>query len=163
MRYYFLPFCACIMWISFSGCSKDTGRPSDLPKLFPCRITITQNEQPLPEAVVTLKSMDSGAKYATSSGITDENGLVAPNTYSYKGVPVGKYKVTVKKTVEEGGTEVSTGPGTTRISGAKVYSLIKKEFTNEITTPLTIEITEGENTETLDVGASARDFIYTTQ
>jgi hypothetical protein len=45
------------------------GRPVDLPKLYPIRISITQEDKPLEGAIVTLMAKDQ-SKYGAASGIT---------------------------------------------------------------------------------------------
>jgi hypothetical protein len=64
---------------SVSGC-KDSSRPEDLPKLFPCVITITQEGKPLEEASVELVATDqNNAKYKSLS-ITDAEGRAVMST-----------------------------------------------------------------------------------
>jgi len=143
------------------GCTKGPERPSDLPKLFPCTITVTQEGQPLPESGVFLESVDSSAKYKSSSGITNTEGVVSFRTFGFDGVPAGKYKIVVRKTAEEGGVQQETSPNVFQMINTKTYSLVKKEFSSAATSPLEIEIKETPNTQTVDVGAAVRDLVRT--
>jgi hypothetical protein len=141
-----LLFCAALV-----GCG-NSSRPKDLPPLNPCKITITQNGTALNEADVEVIAQDSSVKYRNSSGTTNSNGIVELSTYSFKGVPVGKYKVLVRKMVLEGAVEQTDETGAKQVSGGKDYNLVNLKYQDEKTTDLEIEIQKGQNEFTFDVG-----------
>jgi hypothetical protein len=134
------------------GCGMNSSRPVDLPALNSCKITITQNGVPLNEAAVIAVSQDSTAKYRTSTGATDNNGVAELRTYGFSGVPAGKYKVLVKKTVLEGAVEKTDEYGVKQVSDGKDYNLVNVKYQDENATDFEIEIKTGQNEFTFDVG-----------
>jgi hypothetical protein len=94
-----------VIFILILGCSSQQ-LPDDLPKLYPCKITVTQNEKPLTGASVLLHLTDSsagnGGKSWIPMGLTDENGVAVIKTNArYGGAPLGNYKILVNKTERE--------------------------------------------------------------
>lgn len=145
-----------------SGCTRDTSRPPDLPKLNPCQIVVIQNQQPLENALVRLQSTDPNTKYGSSSGTTDSMGVASLSTYGYKGAPEGEYSITVRKTVTEGGKEIENPFGGKSRRGGKDYSLVEKQYVNMKTTPLKITISaekSKKNEMVVDIGRKVHDFI----
>ena len=138
-----------------SGC-QEKKRPDGLPELFPCVITITQGGQPLNGARVFLVS-ESGNSEWTVSGNTDASGKAKISTHAnYAGAPAGTFKVLVSK------TEMSPSQFTEPANNASPeeraeyansistekrikYKLVKPEFDDVKTTPLSITITKGKN------------------
>jgi hypothetical protein len=146
-----------------SGCG-DSSRPKDLPVLQPCTLTITQNGQELADAFVMFYSVDPANTKWVIAGNTNSNGIVVPKTHGkFTGVPIGEYKIVVTKT-----ERVQSGQ---QISGEKndmpshdappqkvdVYYLIEKQYADVSTTPLTITIKNGKNTQIFDVGKPVRE------
>ncbi|MDO4586224.1 MAG: carboxypeptidase-like regulatory domain-containing protein [Planctomycetia bacterium] len=79
----------------FVSCGKP--KPDGLPRLYPTRLTVTQDGVPLPGALITLKPNDSSLSFSCG-GMTNENGVVEIQTHGqYAGVPEGKYKVIANK------------------------------------------------------------------
>ncbi|MDR1960343.1 MAG: carboxypeptidase-like regulatory domain-containing protein [Planctomycetaceae bacterium] len=140
-------FCA-----TLTGCNRNSPRPDDLPELSLCKITVTQNGVPLQDAEVAIFSKDTSAKYRNATGTTDTEGIAEMRTYGFSGVPVGTYKVTVKKTVLEGAKEYVDDYGATQVSGGKDYNFVNRRYLDEKTTDLEIEITAGKNEISVDVG-----------
>jgi len=126
--------------ISVAGCTRDDGRPKDLPPLFPCEITITQGGTPLAGATVALESSGGSTNYIPS-GITEESGKAVLSTYGFKGAPAGKYKVTVRKTVVEDITQVVDSYGDMVDSPGTEYRTVESQFSRADTTPHELEIT----------------------
>ena len=126
-----------------AGCGGSGGqrkKPSDLPPLYPCTLTFTQEGVPVDDAHITLHS---DSKWAVG-GRTDEKGEVKPVTNGfYDGVPAGMYKITVAKMVI-----VENEAGDT----VKQTEVVDKTFRKKETTPLEIEIVKGNNDQTFDVG-----------
>jgi len=161
-----LAFSMVVALAAFSlGCGKRA--PEGLPNLEPVKLTVTQDGAPCAEAQVNLLAFDSSNKWS-SGGTTDANGVVALVTHGqYKGVPAGKYKVSVFKKVGEG---TPPPPLPTDEASEKAYNdyyesgqtydlfcLIEKQYTDLNTTPLEIEVVKGKNDITVDVGAPVRD------
>jgi hypothetical protein len=141
-----------------TGCGNKS-RPVDLPSLYQCTITITQDSNPLEGAAVGFESVDStNAKYLASA-ITDAKGVALMKTYAYQGSPIGKYKVVVTKFVNEV-TEykLNESTGTKEPVNFKKYRLVEPQFTSAATTPHEIEITGNEKnvTKTFDVGKAVK-------
>jgi hypothetical protein len=139
--------------ISF-GCA-DSARPNDLPKLYPCTITITQSNTPLAGATVEfVPTNQPDAKYHALA-ITDDNGNVQMSTYGYAGVPLGTYKIIVRKNIDDDFVyAIDESSGEQNIVSYKKYQLVESKFINAETTPHEIEITNKRNhtKTTLDVG-----------
>ena len=147
------------------GCGKK--KPEGMPDLEPVTLTVTQDGAPCADAQINLLSLDPSNKW-TSGGTTDALGVVALATHGqYKGVPVGKYKVSVFKKVGEG---TPPPPLPTDEASEKAYNdyyesgqtydlfcLIEKKYTDFKTTPLEIEVVKGKNELTVDVGAPVHD------
>jgi hypothetical protein len=137
--------------VTLVGCG-DSSRPSDLPPLNPCKITITQNGVKLSKADVEVVSKDSSVKYRSSSGVTNNNGVTELLTYGFLGVPIGKYKVLIRKTVLEGAVEQTDKIGAKQVTGGIDYNLVNVKYQDENTTDLELEIKKGQNEFTFDVG-----------
>ncbi|MDO4587866.1 MAG: carboxypeptidase regulatory-like domain-containing protein [Planctomycetia bacterium] len=156
-----------LLFLGLIGCSEK--KPEGMPKLQPVVLTVTQDGNPLPEAIVTLKPLDSSNKWS-SGGTTDSNGkLVVVTHQKYKGAPLGKYKVSVSKIVGEG-----TPPPPTPIDekSAKVYQdyidsgatyeqfqVVEAQYRLVSTTPLEIEITDATQEITIEAGTAVREKI----
>ncbi|MDR1478669.1 MAG: carboxypeptidase-like regulatory domain-containing protein [Planctomycetaceae bacterium] len=154
-----IPLLFCVILI---GCSRNVPRPSDLPALNPCKITITQGNNPLNEADVEVVANDPTTKYRTASGVTNNSGIANLLTYGFSGVPVGTYKVLVKKTVLEGASEQTDESGVKQVSGGKDYNLVNKKYQNENTTDLEIKIKNGQNEFSFDVGEPVHNLLEST-
>lgn len=137
------------------GCNDQ--RPSDLPQLYPCSIVITQEGKPLDGAVVNFVAMEAtNAKYQASA-ITDADGKAVVATYGFAGVPAGRYKVCVWKTIVEGVTQRTNQDGELVVSGGSEYSTVEPEYAKSETTPLEIEVTGKKMPPTsLDVGKQVK-------
>ncbi|MCL2119250.1 MAG: carboxypeptidase-like regulatory domain-containing protein [Planctomycetaceae bacterium] len=145
--------------LSIAGCTRDDGKPKDLPPLFPCEITITQEEKPLAGATIALESFGEVKTVYLPSGITDERGKAVLSTYGFKGVPVGTYKVTVRKTVIEDVTQVMDSYGDMVDSPGTEYRTVEPKFSNANTTPHELEITNSKKMTqaTFDVGKPVKE------
>jgi len=144
--------------VSVTGCGKDS-RPSDLPRLFPCAITITQEGNPLNGATVSLEPIDeANAKYRASS-VTDDSGKAVVTTYGFDGVPAGRYKVCVWKTVIDDITQYRNSDGEMVNSNGTDYRTVERQYSDVATTPHEIEVTTGRGTTqaTFDVGKPVKE------
>jgi len=152
----FLSICTALLLQA--GCGGDHGRPADLPRLFPVSITITQENQPLEGATVTVVSK-TPSKYGTSSGTTNASGTVTLRTYGFNGVPAGEYAVMVTRVGDENQRESLTPEGETVMVGGQAFNYVDVQFSDESTTPLSLTVTERGARETFEVGAPVRIFL----
>ena len=148
--FYFLPL---IVVLVFTACSGQT-KPPGLPPLFPCEITVTQDGQPLAGANIVFY----GGQTWVVGGGTGNNGVAKIYTQgTFEGAPAGTYKVTVTKTVTEGGpTEADRNNPSYAGDGGTTYDTVDKQFRSVDTTPLEIEVQSGKNAKTLDVEKSVK-------
>jgi hypothetical protein len=145
MQCYRLHFIVVFFLVTSAGCFGSLTKPAELPQLHPLTLTITQDGQPLAEAIVSLKPQDDANKWATG-GVSDAQGIVKVKTAgNFPGAPEGKYKVTVIKTEME-------------LQGSAMVdiSVVDKKLINPTTTTLEVEVTSGKNEVTLDVGKPVR-------
>jgi hypothetical protein len=161
MKYY--TFILILFFATFTGCGQRSQRPDDLPQLSPCKITVTQDGVPLQEANVVMFSKETSVKYRNATGMTDNNGIAEMRTYGFSGVPVGVYKIMVKKTILEGAKEYVDELGTPQVSGGKDYNLVNQKYQDEKTTDLEIEVTSGNNEISIDVGKPVHELYQSTR
>lgn len=140
-----------------------------MPKLNPTTITVVQDGAPLADAMITLMSADGSSKWS-SGGTTDASGVATMVTHGqYKGVPTGKYKVAVSKTVGEG---TPPPPKPYDEESARVYQeyidsgatyteffVVDPQFRLVDTTPLELEVVDGKNDLKVDVGEAVHEEI----
>ncbi|MDR0609361.1 MAG: carboxypeptidase-like regulatory domain-containing protein [Planctomycetaceae bacterium] len=146
---------------SIAGCG-DKSRPSDLPPLYPCTVTITQDGKAIEEAMVMFEPVDSADVKYSAAAVTGADGNALMKTYGFEGVPVGKYKVVVTKIISEAAEyKLNESTGKEEAINSKRYRLIEPQFTSAKTTPHEIEITGKEKniTKTFDVGKAVKEFI----
>jgi hypothetical protein len=150
MYFYFVPIIVLFLTCCI-GCG-GVKTPDGMPELFPCEIIVTQEGQPLADAIVTVQSVDSSWN---ATGGTDGNGKAVLFTQGkYPGVPAGKYKVIINKTVAEKEPSTFEGkPATVEIG----YYFIEEKYRDAQTSPLEIEITStGERSFHLDAGKTVK-------
>ena len=148
-----------------SGCGGQN-RPADMPALYPCTITVTQDGKPLDGGIANLVSTDPLFKWAVFAQL-DASGTGKVYTQGlYPGAPAGEYKVLISK--EETASE-QIGPAVirqgefgeetvtpTRLS---VFSQVEKEYTHAETTPLRITIAKRGNDQTFDCGKPVKEML----
>lgn len=146
-------FIACaLLAVSSLGC-KDNSRPADLPEdMTPCKITITQEGQPVEGVTVDLE-YSTDVKY-TTSGTTDASGVAVMMTYGYAGAQQGVAKVRVDKLVTEGASEGDYGEAGTM--GEDFY-VVEEQYRSFDTTPLEITVGKKNVEETFEVGPAVHD------
>lgn len=146
------------------GCKES--RPAGMPKLQKVKITLTQEGQPCDDAKLGLLPIGGDPQWS-SGGTTNANGVLEPVTHGkYKGMPVGKYRVTVDKSVGEGeppppspiDAESQRKFDEYRASGKtyKLFQVMPDKYRLRDSSPLEIEVTEGTNEFTLDVPESVK-------
>ncbi|MDD3586265.1 MAG: carboxypeptidase-like regulatory domain-containing protein [Thermoguttaceae bacterium] len=152
-----------VCMLGMTGCGEKL--PPGMPKLYPAKMTVTYEDgKPIEKALIILIA-DGGTGNASWShtGNTDASGGAEIFTQGkYKGLPAGKYKVTVSKTVSEG--EPMPGEPTDEESAKrydawkksankeKVFKVISPEFEDGSKTPLSITV-EAKGAQTFEVKA----------
>ena len=148
-----------------TGCGESL--PPGMPKLYPTSITVIQEGEPLEGAMVLLIPEDASLNDWGPGGITNASGVAVMLTNGqYRGAPLGKYKVTVTKTEREPHPhpEWANLPMNDpnfrqflRISESlKAYNHVELNFGSRDRTPLQVEVTAGQRTHSVDVGARIR-------
>lgn len=147
-----------------SGCGGEK-IPDGMPELHPYTILVTQDGKPLEGASIAL--------YATSTsevptGLTGANGKAEMLTRSFKGVPDGEFKVSVKKEVPTPSKYGETAPPTDDQMGewmanrAKEYRpthcYVDAKFADANSSGVTVTTT-GASEGTVDVGAAVDEII----
>ena len=148
-----------------SGCG-DPSRPKDLPKLYPVKLTFTQEGKPLENAMVVLKNVDPSFKWSVMA-TTDATGLADIVSHGqFFGAPEGQYKITVIKEVQESAKgltpqDENVDPAASVYSRGMitVYTLVEKQYTTEETTPIEITVSrkKADNIKSFEVGKSIRE------
>ena len=147
----------CLLTLSLlTGCGGEK-KPEGMPNLFPCTITLTQENAPLEGANVMAVSDDPQLARWPVTGITDANGSISFVTYGkFKGVPEGDYTLLVIKeeTVEQkpkvvDATEHRQGP-------VKFYSLVDPKLGEKNSSTLKIKVEKKKNHFEFDTGKKIR-------
>ncbi|MGL6195669.1 MAG: carboxypeptidase-like regulatory domain-containing protein [Thermoguttaceae bacterium] len=139
---------------TFIGCGPKV--PADMPKLYPCTVVITQDNQPLEGAVVTLFHQDPSLQKWTAGGLTDVSGKVVLKTQGrYDGVAEGDYKVTVTKTEVEPG--ILLNAETEEAIPGKTWTLVEPTYGNVAFTTLKLNVPKKKVSETFDVGSAIKE------
>lgn len=147
-----LVLCAALTFVG--GCSRP--KPDGMPKLVPCTVRVTQEEEPLAGATVELLG-DENFKW-TVSGTTDAQGNAKIHTHGdYPGAPEGSYKVAVsKQVVEQEEVDESQMSASYVPSGGTAYNCVDPQYGKADTTPLTIDV-KGKTSAAFDVGAAIHE------
>ncbi|MDR0869908.1 MAG: carboxypeptidase-like regulatory domain-containing protein [Planctomycetaceae bacterium] len=157
MRYFI------IISLLLSGCG--TKLPPGMPKLYPAKLLITQDNAPLAKATVTVISSDAARPF-NAGGQTDENGALQLRTEGqYPGIPAGEYAVTVSKaegpdlalpTVANTDEEIAAYDKVVAEIVKNTFIVVDPKFSDIKTTPLKLEIKKGQNSITLDVSPKVK-------
>ena len=154
-----------LLAVLLAGCSD---RPADMPPLFPCSITVTQDGVPLEGASVRMVNLSDAAvgNAWTPSGTTDASGVAQMMTNAqYAGAAAGKYRITVEKFETEpsklgpqppvDSPEYEAWSHRSAAETLAQYALVEAIYSSS-QTPHEIEITKGANDLTIDVGKAVR-------
>ncbi|MDR0611555.1 MAG: hypothetical protein LBG58_15715 [Planctomycetaceae bacterium] len=128
-----------------AGCRRLPPVPEGLPKLYPCKISVTFGGEKMENVTVSLVSKDPNFRWK-SGGKTDKNGVAELRTsFAYPGVPEGIFTVSFSKTQDP--------PGGNTLEAMTPTSLIPLKYTADQSTE-TVEIKPGKNdfSFTLDGG-----------
>ena len=136
-----------VVFAMTTGCSKQK-LPADLPKLYPCRITITDMDgKPLEKVVISVNPEDKTNKWG-ANGETNASGVADIMTSGqYKGLAEGKYNITLTaieylKTgkLDDTGQEI-----------LEPKMLMSPEYADSAKTPLKFEMAAKSFSETFKV------------
>ncbi|MCL2348482.1 MAG: hypothetical protein FWC50_09510 [Planctomycetaceae bacterium] len=123
--------------------------PPGMPKLNPCKITVTMNDKPLDKArIILYADSETGGAWGYS-GYTDSSGSVNMMTDGkYKGIPAGKYsvcisRIDVEKREYKGYFEMK------KLPPPKSTVVVDLKFNDPDETPFHLEVTDGKRA-TLD-------------
>ncbi len=152
MKYFELVFLSSLSLVICWGCSAKL--PPDMPKIYPCVLTVAMNGRPVAEASVSMQPTDGGRWYA--SGTTNAKGIAEMFTLSkYSGAVPGTYSVTVLKSM----LDLDWQPGANRSQeeqGAPAISEISVHYANPRTTPLHCTVKEEDNQFSFSVEPSTK-------
>jgi len=137
--------------------------PEGMPRLYPASIEVTQEGAPLEGAVVTLVSEDAELVRWGPTGITDASGVVVLQTNGlYRGAPLGTYKVIVTKITREPHPNPELGEAkmgspdyqryTQLENTRRTFHHVEAQYGSIENTPLTVEVTAGQRTYSVDAG-----------
>ena len=167
LKRFFRSFaCLSVLAVIGSGCGGGAKLPDGMPTPQPTLITITQGGSPLQGASVALIPVDSSNQW-NAGAATDEKGIAAVLTSGqYLGAVPGKYKVIITKRESEKSGLTAPDPNADPQGYAKymeeskklklaTYDLIDPKYSKG-TTPEEIEIVQGKNEKTIDVGEAVR-------
>ena len=105
-----------------------------MPNLIPVVLIVTQEGAPLAEANINFYAQDPVNKKWGAGGVTDAQGKLDVKTQGkYKGLPAGKYKITVSKLLVENPPQKESDPP------GKYFELVEKKYTKEISTDIMID------------------------
>jgi len=150
--------------LAVTGCNSDN-KLEGMPDLIRnASITVTQNQEPLPDAQVILSSADGSVTW-TVGGTTDASGVAKLVTHGqYPGAPAGKFKVTVTKQERPVSKIDPTGKSPEEFAAEQAragedltaYDLVDRQFASASTTPALVELSAASPSATVDVGKSVR-------
>jgi hypothetical protein len=142
--------------VFYSGCGGKK-MPAGMPKLYPVTISVTQEDKPFADCLVSLRYPDSSLGTWAVGGRTEANGIAKLYTDGYPGAPAGKFKVVLIKQEDVGlkEREQADAAAASRIQ-VKIWSCVKPEYNDLAKTPLEVEITKSTKTLSVDAGPAVK-------
>ena len=118
------------------GCHRQN-LPADLPKLYPCKITIKDKEgNPIPTVTVSVNPEDPTNRWG-ASGETNASGVATIMTAGqYSGLSQGKYRVTLTRLENTKTGEISE----TGWEVVESKQMMPEEYTDPAKTPFQFEM-----------------------
>ena len=151
---------ATVVIVLVTGCGGPK-RPDGFPALYSCSVTVTQGNAPLEGVNVTLRNPEISGKWSIS-GMTDASGVAKIRTHGqFPGAPMGTFKVVLSKSVSEGGSRGDDMGAPPSKEPTRIYSLIDKQYLQEETTPLQIDVQKKGASPSFDIGAPVRILLET--
>lgn len=136
-------------------------KPADLPELYPVKITVIQDGQPLEGASVMLNDPSLKIRFVMG-GTTNAQGVAEIKTDAqFPGAPEGEFKITIRKATEpeSSGEMAPTDPAERAEWEKKQAELMNQtadtvdlKFGDMAQTPATIKVVPGGAEATVDVG-----------
>jgi len=160
MRNKLFALLGAVALIAVVGCGGPK-KPADLPELYPVKITVIQDGQPLEGASVMLNDPSLKIRFVMG-GQTDAQGVAEIKTDAqFPGAPAGEFKVTVRKTTEpETSDEIAPTDPAERAEWEKKQAELANQMADTVDlkfgdmaqTPETITVGPGGAEKTVDVG-----------
>ena len=148
------------MMIFIAGCNGPQ-KPADLPKLYPCKITVIQDGKPLEGAMVFVRPPDGYLRFVIG-GKTDAKGVAAIQLDGqWDGIPEGEFFVSISKIVRPPDLETpdeNTPLNERRRMQDQATKLTKEtvdpKYSDLAKTQLRLKVDKKAVNETFDVGAA---------
>lgn len=151
MNKQFSLFFFCTVLLIFAGCGEKL--PDGMPPLYPVSIHLTYEDgTPMADTFLSFKP-ESGPRNWSVSATTDAKGNAEVRTHGrYKGMPAGKWKITLEKEKLEGipdpGVPSPDDPESVKkyeewmksSDKEKIFSLVEDIYREKSTTPLAINV-----------------------
>ncbi|MDO5553150.1 MAG: hypothetical protein Q4G68_05265 [Planctomycetia bacterium] len=135
-----------IALIGFTGCKKKG--PDDMPKLYPCTITVTMGNSPVDNALIYLSPKSETQQKWYASGFTDAGGVCSVKTISeYKGAAEGEYTVIITKEIVD--PEWKADPN--NLTPPVNVSAIPLQYSDAKETPLSVTVQKETNNFNLEL------------
>ena len=153
-----LPYFVLCFSVFIQGCFGPK-QPDDLPKLYPCKISVIQDGQPLEGATVLLRPLDGNLRFSMG-GKTDQKGIaVIKLDGQWTGAPEGEFHVSISKIVTPEGLALpgpTTSPRERRKLQEESAKMTKETvdpmYSNLIKTTLRLKVDKKATDESFDVG-----------
>ena len=142
-----ISFVLCL--VVLQGCGMGAKKPDWLPKLTPCKITLTQEGIPVDGANINIVAPPGAEPLEwLIFGSSDEKGVVYPLVQIYKGVPQGEYIVTVEKFDNEYTNDIN--------HPLNEYLVIDPQYVSPATSTLKLIVGDSPVDQTFDLGKPVR-------
>ena len=155
--------------VCMPACSRGPKKPAGMPKLCPTEVTVNSKSGPVADAIVSLVPADGSRAQWGSGARTNAQGVARIKTHGqFDGVPEGKYKILITKTVTEGAAPppMGTDEESQRVydeymksgSKQKFIKVIDAAFASAKTTKLTMDVSNQKlNATAVDVGEQVKE------
>jgi hypothetical protein len=165
--FYFYCLITVIPFLFLSGCG-GVNLPDGMPKPYPVTIMITQEGKALEKVSVLLVSDDVALGQWTAGGESNASGNAVLQTLGkYPGVVPGQYKVILRKREVQARYQNIPDPKVDRdgyekairqypIQPKDTWDLIDPKYSDQNTTPESIEVLKKKNNMTIEVGPAVK-------
>ncbi|MDO5553821.1 MAG: hypothetical protein Q4G68_08665 [Planctomycetia bacterium] len=140
------------------GC-KGEKRPEGFPKLYPCSIRVTQDNEPLANANLILYADTDEYDRWSVGGTTNEQGVATIVTNGkFTGAPQGSFTVVITKESQEKRDVAPSGSPEPEFVFGKACRLVAKDYGAKETSPARVTV-KGRTTAQIDVGPAVHEVI----